>query len=129
MTDLMRVTVRLVGVLSPKIELYCFYEEKPTDFSKLAGLPSLFGLTKAMIPKQFAEFVSRDSATIPGVDDVGLASTHRDLVKFDGHKDAKWSQIVRDPVRRIIHGAQLIVKNRMNSVRDIDQDMINKISE
>ncbi|KAI1284504.1 hypothetical protein F5Y07DRAFT_346775 [Xylaria sp. FL0933] len=119
--------MRLVGKISPKIELFCFYEEKPTDFSKIAGLPSLFGLTKAVIPKQYAEFVSRDSATLPGVDELGLACNHRDLVKFDGHKDLRWSQFVRDPLRRVIHGAQLTVKNRLNSVRDVDQDMINKI--
>ncbi|RYC59947.1 hypothetical protein CHU98_g6255 [Xylaria longipes] len=121
--------MRLVGKLSPKIELFCFYEEKPTDFSKMAGLPALFGLTKAAIPKQYAEFVSRDSATLPGVDELGLACNHRDMVKFDGHKDARWSQFVRDPLRKIIHGAQLAVKNRLNSVRDIDRDMISKIME
>ncbi|KAI0459832.1 hypothetical protein F5B21DRAFT_454360 [Xylaria acuta] len=121
--------MRLAGKLSPKIELFCFYEEKPTDFSKMAGLPSLFGLTKAAIPKQYADFVSRDSATLPGVDELGLACNHRDLVKFDGHKDARWSQFVRDPLRKIIHGAQLAVKNRLNSVRDIDRDMISKIME
>ncbi|TGJ86147.1 hypothetical protein E0Z10_g2618 [Xylaria hypoxylon] len=121
--------MRLVGKISPRIELFCFYEEKPTDFSKIAGLPSLFGLTKAVIPKQYADFVSRDSATLPGVDELGLACNHRDLVKFDGHKDSRWSQFVRDPLRRIIHGAQLTVKNRLNSVRDIDRDMVSKIME
>ncbi|KAI1738519.1 hypothetical protein F4680DRAFT_425179 [Xylaria scruposa] len=121
--------MRLSGKLSPKIELFCFYEEKPTDFSKIAGLPTLFGLTKAAIPKQYADFVTRDSATLPGVDELGLASNHRDLVKFDGHKDARWSQFVRDPLRKIIHGAQLAVKGRLNSVRDIDRDMVSKIMD
>ncbi|KAJ8125223.1 hypothetical protein O1611_g8416 [Lasiodiplodia mahajangana] len=121
--------MRLVGKISPKIELFCFYEEKPTDFSKMAGLPALFGLTKSLIPKQYADFVSRDSATLPGVDELGLASNHRDLVKFDGLKDSRWSQFVRDPLRKMIHGAQLAVKNRLNSVRDIDRDMISKIME
>ncbi|KAI1175489.1 hypothetical protein F4777DRAFT_550113 [Nemania sp. FL0916] len=121
--------MRLVGKLSPRIELFCFYEEKPTDFSKIPGLPTLFGLTKAAIPKQYADFVSRDSATLPGVDELGLASSHRDLVKFDGHKDARWCQFVRDPLRKIIHGAQLAVKNRLNSVRDIDRELISKIME
>lgn len=121
--------MRLVGKLSPKIELLCFYEEQPTDFSKMAGLPSLFGMTKLAIPKQYAEFVSRDSATLPGVDEQGLACNHRDLVKFDGPKDDKWNQFVKDPLKKIIHGAQLAVKNRLNSVRDIDRTMINKIME
>ncbi|KAI0201255.1 ankyrin repeat-containing domain protein [Astrocystis sublimbata] len=121
--------MRLVGKLSPKIELFCFYEEQPTDFSEIAGLPALFGLSKAVIPKKYAEFVSRDSATLPGVDELGLVCNHRDLVKFHGHRDTRWSQFVREPVRKIIHGAQLSVKNRLNSVRDIDRDMISKIME
>jgi hypothetical protein len=121
--------MRLAGKLSPKIELFCFYEEQPTDFSKMAGLPMLYGLSKLIIPKQYAEFVSRDSATLTGVDELGLACDHRDLVKFHGHKDTRWSQFVRDPLKKIIHGVQLAVKNRLNSVRDIDRTMINKIME
>ncbi|KAI2623140.1 hypothetical protein GGR54DRAFT_37967 [Hypoxylon sp. NC1633] len=121
--------MRLVGKLSPKIELMCFYEEKPTDFSKLAGLPSFFGLSKLAIPKSYADFVTRDSATLPGVDEQGLARTHRDLVKFEGPKDDQWNQFVKDPIKKIIHGAQLAVKNRLNSVRDIDRKMINSIME
>ncbi|KAH0492017.1 hypothetical protein TgHK011_003415 [Trichoderma gracile] len=121
--------MRLAGKISPKIELFCFWEEHPTDFSKMAGLPSLFGLTKSLIPKQYAEFVSRDSATLPGVEELGLACNHRDLVKFDGPKDDRWTQMVRDPVKRIIHGAQLAVRNRLNSVRDIDRTMISSIMD
>ncbi|KAI2464864.1 hypothetical protein F4781DRAFT_435957 [Annulohypoxylon bovei var. microspora] len=121
--------MRLAGKLNPKIELLCFYEEQPTDFSKMAGLPSLFGLSKLAVPKSFADFVTRDSATLPGVDEQGLAANHRDLVKFDGPKDDKWNQFVKDPLKRVIHGAQLAVKNRLNSVRDIDRSMINGIME
>ncbi|KAL6856814.1 ankyrin repeat-containing domain protein [Trichoderma novae-zelandiae] len=121
--------MRLAGKISPKIDLFCFWEEHPTDFSKMAGLPTLFGLTKALIPKQYAEFVSRDSATLPGVEELGLACNHRDLVKFDGPKDDRWTQMVRDPVKKIIHGAQLAVRNRLNSVRDIDRAMISGIMD
>ncbi|KAI1485550.1 hypothetical protein F5X96DRAFT_659519 [Biscogniauxia mediterranea] len=121
--------MRLVGKLSPKIDLMCFYEEQPTDFSKFVGLPALFGLAKLAIPNEYAEFVSRNSATLPGVEELGLASDHRGLVKFDGPKDERWSQLVRDPLKRIIHGAQLAVKNRLNSVRDIDRGMISGIMD
>ncbi|KAL7625799.1 hypothetical protein AAE478_005022 [Parahypoxylon ruwenzoriense] len=121
--------MRLAGKLNPKIDLLCFYEEQDTDFSKMAGLPSLFGLSKLAIPKQYAEFVSRDSATLPGVDEQGLACNHRNLVKFDGPKDDRWNQFVKDPLKKIIHGAPLAVKNRLNSVRDIDRAMINSIME
>ncbi|KAI1135696.1 hypothetical protein F5Y05DRAFT_168773 [Hypoxylon sp. FL0543] len=127
--ELVHEFMRLVGKLSPKIDLLCFYEEQPTDFSKMAGLPSLFGLSKLAIPKSYAEFVSRDSATLQGVEEQGLARNHRGLVKFDGPKDEQWNQFVKDPLKRIIHGAQLAVKNRLNSVRDIDRSMINSINE
>ncbi|KAI0833055.1 hypothetical protein F5Y06DRAFT_185254 [Hypoxylon sp. FL0890] len=127
--ELVHEFMRLVGKLSPKIELLCFYEEQPTDFSKMAGLPGLFGLSKLAIPKSYAEFVSRDSATLQGVEEQGLARNHRGLVKFDGPKDDQWNQFVKDPLKRIIHGAQLAVKNRLNSVRDIDRSMINSINE
>ncbi|KAI1767447.1 hypothetical protein GGR53DRAFT_463345 [Hypoxylon sp. FL1150] len=119
--------MRLVGKLSPKIDLMCFFEQEPTDFSNMGHLPSLFGLTKLAIPKKYADFVTRDSATLPGAEEQGLACNHRDLVKFDGPKDEKWIQYVKDPLKRIIHGAQLAVKNRLNSVRDIDRTMINSI--
>ncbi|KAI1817170.1 ankyrin repeat-containing domain protein [Poronia punctata] len=121
--------MRLAGKINPKIELLCFYEEQPTDFSKMAGLPALYGLAKLVIPKQYQEFVSRDSATLPSIDEFGLACNHRDLVKFDGHKDPRWAQVVRDHLKKIIHGAQLAVKNRLNSVRDIDRTMITSIME
>ncbi|KAI1772887.1 hypothetical protein F4818DRAFT_127843 [Hypoxylon cercidicola] len=119
--------MRLVGKLNPKIDLMCFFEQEPTDFSNMGHLPTLFGLTKLAIPKKYADFVTRDSATLPGVEEQGLACNHRDLVKFDGPKDEKWIQYVKDPLKKIIHGAQLAVKNRLNSVRDIDRTMINSI--
>ncbi|CAJ2507809.1 Uu.00g089950.m01.CDS01 [Anthostomella pinea] len=121
--------MRLVGKLNPKIDCLCFYEEQPTDFSKMAGLPGLFGLSKLAIPSKYAEFVSRDSATLPGVEECGLACNHRDLVKFDGPKDNRWSQLVRDPLKSVIHGAHLAVKNRLNSVRDIDRTMVSGIMD
>ncbi|KAI5859496.1 hypothetical protein GGS23DRAFT_320106 [Durotheca rogersii] len=121
--------MRLAGKVSPRIELFCFFEEQPTDFSKIAGLPNLFGLSKALIPKEYAEFVSRDSATLPGVEEQGLACNHRNLVKFDGPKDDRWNQFVRDQLKEFIHRAPLTVKNRLNSVRAIDRSMINSIME
>src|SRR4051812_5991221 len=40
--DFMRLTTKM----SPKIELFCFYEEKPTDWAKQAGLPFRVPLPK-----------------------------------------------------------------------------------
>jgi hypothetical protein len=115
--------VRLVTKLVQKIELFCFWEERPTDFAKLAGLPLFF-----KVPKEIAEFVTRESATFSGADDIGLACNHRDLVKFDGPKDEHY-QLVRNPLKKIIHGAQLVVKNRINSTRNIDHQSILDVME
>ncbi|KAI0169704.1 hypothetical protein GGR52DRAFT_478508 [Hypoxylon sp. FL1284] len=125
--DLRHTFMRLVGKLHPKIDLMCFFEQEPTDFSNMGNLPNLLGLTKFAIPKKYADFVTRESATLAGVEEQGLACNHRNLVKFDGPKDDKWLQYVKDPLKRILHGAQLAVKNRLNSVRDIDRPMINNI--
>ena len=113
--------MRLVGKNSQKIEIFCFYEEHPTNFAKLIGLPSWI-----KTPKEIAEFVTRDSATLPGILDMGLACIHRDLVKFDGFKDERY-QLVRDPLKTIIHGAQLVVRNRLNSTRNINHETITDV--
>jgi hypothetical protein len=137
--------VRLTGKVTPKIELFCFWEEQPTDFAKLAGVPALSGIFSFAVPKvsssismadvlakaftdrqhhqDFQEFVSRDSATLLGVDQMGLACNHRDLVKFDGFKDKRY-QLVRDPLQRIIRIAPLISKNRLSSTRGIDRALV-----
>lgn len=113
--------LRLTNKLTPKTELFCFYEEHPTNFAQQAGLPAVFG---GAIPKKITEFVSRDSATMNGtIDELGLASNHRNLVKFDGPKDSRY-QLMRAPLKRIIHGSSLLVKNRINATRNIDRDTV-----
>ncbi|PQE14382.1 multiple ankyrin repeats single kh domain-containing protein [Rutstroemia sp. NJR-2017a BBW] len=103
-----------------KIELLCFWEEQPTDFSEMGHLPALFGLTKRLIPKELSEFVSKTSATFEGdVPNYGLASNHRDLVKFDSARDGRWN-FVENILKKAIHGAYLTAKNRINSARDIE---------
>ncbi|PQE13411.1 multiple ankyrin repeats single kh domain-containing protein [Rutstroemia sp. NJR-2017a BVV2] len=103
-----------------KIELLCFWEEQPTDFCQMAALPAVFGLAKRLIPKELSEFVSKTSATFEGdVPNYGLASNHRDLVKFDSARDGRWN-LVENILKKAIHGAYLTAKNRINSARDIE---------
>lgn len=71
--------VRLVGKLTQKIELFCFWEERPTDFAKLVGLPSFF---KA--PKEVAEFVTHESATLTGMSHSVLSSTMFGIQSLEG---------------------------------------------
>ncbi|KAK6353701.1 hypothetical protein TWF696_005662 [Orbilia brochopaga] len=115
--DFMRLTTKM----SPKIELFCFYEEKPTDWSKQAGLP--FSLP---VPKKYEDFVTRESATLTGIDNIGLARVHRELVKFDSFKDTVY-QLVRGPLKNIINSASLIAKNRFNSTRGIDREVVKSV--
>ncbi|KAK6502735.1 hypothetical protein TWF506_003310 [Arthrobotrys conoides] len=116
--DIRNEFVRLSTKMSPKIELWCFYEEKPTDWSKQIGLPF-----RVPLPKKFEDFVTRESATLTGVDSMGLARIHRELVKFDSFKDTVY-QLVRGPLKTIINSAPLIAKNRFNSTRGIDREVV-----
>jgi hypothetical protein len=116
--------VRLVGKLSQKIELYCFYEERETNFAQLSGLPA--NLLK--FPKNIANVVSRESATLPGVEEMGLACIHRDLVKFDGPKDGRYD-LVRGPLKDIINKAPLVARNRFASTRNINHETITAVME
>ncbi|KAF3163644.1 hypothetical protein TWF225_002027 [Orbilia oligospora] len=119
--DIRNEFVRLSTKMSPKIELWCFYEERPTDWSKQIGLPF-----RVPIPKKFEDFVTRESATLTGVDSMGLARIHRELVKFDSFKDTVY-QLVRGPLKTIINSAPLIAKNRFNSTRGIDREVVKNV--
>lgn len=134
--------MRLVGKLSPKIELYCFWENHDTDIAKMAAdfikkrepaviAGRLSGAFYDLFKRASGplKIVERESATFGDVvDNLGLACNHRDLVKFDDFKDSRY-QTIRDPLKKIIHGAPLVAKNRLNSTRDIDLDAIKNITE
>ena len=122
--------VRCVGKLSQRIKLFAFFEEQETDLAKMIGQPIFASLFKLIMPKSLkGVMVDRDSATLSGVmDSMGMASNHRDLVKFESFKDPRY-QIVRDPLKSIIHSAHLVVKNRLNSTRNIDRDMVKSLME
>jgi hypothetical protein len=134
--------MRLVSKLSPKIELYCFWENHYTDIAKMASEfiakrePTMAaGRLSAAFYDLFKQaqgpikIVERESATFGDVvDNLGLASNHRDLVKFEDFKDPRY-QTIRDPLKKIIHGAPLVAKNRLNSIRDIDLDAIKNVTK
>ncbi|KAM3070075.1 hypothetical protein ACMFMG_003893 [Clarireedia jacksonii] len=120
---------RVAAKTSYKIELLCFWEEQPTDFSEMAHLPTIFDFAKHMVPKGLSEFVSKTSATFEGdVPNYGLASNHRELVKFDNARDGRWN-FVENILKKAIHGAYLTAKNRLTSARDIDWDSFKEIME
>ncbi|KAK8002173.1 hypothetical protein PG991_014395 [Apiospora marii] len=116
----------MVGKVSPAIAVTCFYEERNTDLTSLAKLPSVFG--NIPLPAKFAKFVTRESATLEVSFKIGLAANHRDLVKFASAQESHFL-LVRHEIKDRVNAAPSMVKNRMNAVRDIDQDMINKIDD
>lgn len=128
--DLVHDFMRLTTKITPKIDLLCFYELEQTDFSKMAGLPGMFSsVAKFAMPKQFADFVTRESAILQGVENRGLACNHRDLVKFDSPKDERWMQFVREPLKKVIQGGVLSAKGRFKSNREVDPALIKSITE
>ncbi|KAK8067324.1 hypothetical protein PG997_014071 [Apiospora hydei] len=115
-----------VRQVSPNIAITCFWEERDTSLSSLAKLPSVFG--NIPLPAKYAMFVTRESATLEGYFNMGLAADHRDLVKFKSAQDPHF-QYVRHEVKDRINAAESTVKNRMNSVRGVDQEMTNAIDD
>ncbi|OLN82235.1 Ankyrin repeat domain-containing protein 17 [Colletotrichum chlorophyti] len=120
--------LRLAFKLSPVVQLFCFYENHPTDFTQERYGAAMSKIAKTVVPKKFQDFVSRESATLPGIEEMGLAANHRDLVKFSDFKDPRY-QLVREPLKRLIHGANLVVKNRLNSTRGIEPEVVNQVME
>ncbi|KAK8017828.1 hypothetical protein PG993_014154 [Apiospora rasikravindrae] len=115
-----------VRQVSPNIAITCFWEERDTTLSSLAKLPGVFG--NIPLPAKYAMFVTRESATLEGYFNMGLAADHRDLVKFKSAQDPHF-QYVRHEIKDRINAAESTVKNRMNSVRGIDQEMTNAIDD
>ncbi|KAJ4378598.1 hypothetical protein N0V85_008961 [Neurospora sp. IMI 360204] len=107
----------LITKLTPKIHVFCFYEEQPTNFAEMAHLPKFANI---VFPKEYKDFVTEESATLDGYDKLGLARDHRNLVKFNGSKDEIWSQAVREKLKTAISGTYLTAKNRVASARGLD---------
>ncbi|KAH7138655.1 ankyrin repeat-containing domain protein [Dendryphion nanum] len=134
--------LRLANKLNPKIEIHCFWEEQTTDVAEMAAefikkrdTPNLAGRVSGALFDLFKaatepfKIVNRESATFENaVSNSGLAANHRNLVKFEDPKESRY-QLMRAPLKRIVHGALLIAKNRVNSVRDVDLEVMKNITK
>ncbi|KAK1983503.1 ankyrin repeat-containing domain protein [Colletotrichum cereale] len=127
--DLRNDLLRLSHKLSPAIKLACFYENHPTDFTRERYGTAMSKIAKTIIPKKAQEFVTRESATLGGdKEEMGLAANHRDLVKFSDLKDPRYN-LVKEPLKRLINGASLVAKGRLNSTRGIEPEVVNEVKE
>ncbi|KAK1967524.1 hypothetical protein LY78DRAFT_490444 [Colletotrichum sublineola] len=123
--DLLRLAIKL----SPAIKLACFYEKHPTDFTQERYGAAMSKIAKTIIPRKAQEFVTRESATLEGVkEEMALEANHRDLVKFNDFKDSRY-KLVKEPLKRLINGASLVAKGRLNSTRGIEPEVVNEVKE
>ncbi|KAK3687468.1 ankyrin repeat-containing domain protein [Podospora appendiculata] len=120
--------VRSANKLSQKVEIHCFWERRETHWEALVAKLASQDFPRDALGKlnlqEYREFVSRDSATLPGVGDTGLARTHRELVRFESAKDPEY-QLVKAPLRRIVNSALLVAKGRLNSA---SQSLIDRMT-
>ncbi|KAK0631581.1 ankyrin repeat-containing domain protein [Immersiella caudata] len=118
--ELRKEFVRSAGKLGQKVDLHCFWERLPTEWDdiieKLAGTAFPQASLNRLRLNECRDFVSRELATLDGAQDTGLARTHRNLVRFEGFKDDAY-QLVRAPLKRVVHAASLSAKERFNSTR------------
>ncbi|WDK20687.1 hypothetical protein CGRA01v4_11974 [Colletotrichum graminicola] len=127
--DLRNDLLRLANKLSPAIKLACFYENHPTDFTQERYGAAMSKIAKTIVPRKAQEFVTRESATLGGdKEEMGLAANHRDLVKFSDLKDPRY-KLVKEPLKRLINGASLVAKGRLNSTRGIEPEVVNEVKE
>ncbi|KAK3349711.1 ankyrin repeat-containing domain protein [Lasiosphaeria hispida] len=116
---------RSVGKLGQKVEVHCFYEELQTHWEDVINKLTSTDFPVTSLSKlkldEYRNFVSRESATITGAEETGLARTHRNLVRFESFKDAQY-QLVRAPLKRIVHSAPLHAKARFNYTRQSSID-------
>ncbi|KAI1061024.1 hypothetical protein LB507_010091 [Fusarium sp. FIESC RH6] len=126
LNELRKEFIRLAVKTDPKIQLYGFYEQQPTTIHQLSGMPQFLSALNIPLPKKVGEFVTRESAILDGVmETMGLSATHRDLVKFKSSKDDRY-MLVRGPLKRLINGSGLRVKNRHNATRHVDRTFVNQ---
>ncbi|PWY93559.1 hypothetical protein BO94DRAFT_346353 [Aspergillus sclerotioniger CBS 115572] len=123
--ELRKSFLRLAVKLDIKIRILCFYEMVPTDYGKMLGvnrtaLSKIFSMT---LPTAIQEFVSEKSATL-GHEERGLHRAHRDLVQFEGIKDAQYN-IVRSAItKEVMTGINVAAKDRFNSFRNINMGLV-----
>ena len=123
--DLKNEFVHYTNKLAQRVELHCFYEQKQTSWeqiiSKLASTDFPAETLAKLNLKEFRDFVSRESATITGFPETGLARAHRDLVRFENKKDSAY-QLVRSVLKRIVYSAPQNAKSRFKCTRQTSID-------
>ncbi|PHH65731.1 hypothetical protein CDD81_1458 [Ophiocordyceps australis] len=120
----------LATTLQPPIKLCCFWEQHPTNPANFARSADPSGLISHLVPRGvITEIVSEQSATLDGATSIGLACDHRGLVKFSGPKDKNWMMGVRAPLKEIISEGPAVVRKRLMAIRDIDHQLIGKITK
>ncbi|KAJ8111792.1 hypothetical protein ONZ43_g5537 [Nemania bipapillata] len=97
--DLKRDFVKACNKLAQKVELFCFYEQQETSWdrviSKLANQEFPPELIARLDTKESRQFVTRESASLDGSNEMGLVKPHRELVMFKGIKDPEYQALCK----------------------------------
>jgi hypothetical protein len=104
---------RVNDKMDARIQICCFYEQKPLDFAK----------AQFKIPfKPLAEIVvTQRSASLQGVESVGLPLDHRELNRYNSPKDGNYEQ-VRSRLNTMAKKSASLVKRRINATRSSVMD-------
>ncbi|KAF3764164.1 hypothetical protein M406DRAFT_277649, partial [Cryphonectria parasitica EP155] len=116
--------VRSVNKLGQKVRVHCFWEQKDTHWEQLIAKLASQEFPPSSLGKlslTYRRFVSRESATLPGMDQTGIPRAHRDLVRFESDKDPEY-QLVKAPLRDIVNAALRVAKARFNDTRQLAID-------
>lgn len=125
---------RLANAENQKISCTFFWEQRPTELSRLREMVQKLGEDKAAkiaLPEDDSiMFVTDNSAILfQGKDNHGLPRNHRDVVKIDGFDDTMWTQTIQSILTNEMEKAQSRVRSRLKAVRNINSDVVKGIMD
>ncbi|KAK1037031.1 hypothetical protein LTS16_013164 [Friedmanniomyces endolithicus] len=138
-SDFMEIREKLV----PKIELFCAYEEVPTDVAyaeRMVNSPKMSSLTqhkffragaKKLMEVGFSglpgtHFVTKESAVLPGAHTIGLTVGHADLIRFESITSEKFVP-VKMALTSMVQTARINARKRTSGQNLLSHKFVNQV--
>ncbi|KAK0920597.1 hypothetical protein LTR91_019205 [Friedmanniomyces endolithicus] len=138
-SDFMEIREKLV----PKIELFCAYEEVPTDVAyaeRMVNSPKMSSLTqhkffragaKKLMEVGFSglpgtHFVTKESAVLPGTHTIGLTVGHADLIRFESITSEKFVP-VKMALTSMVQTARINARKRTSGQNLLSHKFVNQV--
>ncbi|KAK1092022.1 hypothetical protein LTR48_005148, partial [Friedmanniomyces endolithicus] len=138
-SDFMEIREKLV----PKIELFCAYEEVPTDVAyaeRMVNSPKMSSLTqhkffragaKKLMEVGFSglpgtHFVTKESAVLPGAHTIGLTVGHADLIRFESITSEKFVP-VKMALTSMVQTARINARKRTSGQNLLSPKFVNQV--